>query len=57
MKKYTKPELIDTNNSRIVTVLAAKAVGMLIGAYAAKKLLGDDDTKSIQALESVIAFA
>ena len=56
MKSYTKPELTDASGERIVTVLAAKAVGMLIGALAAKKVLGDDVKESMLGIESVLAY-
>lgn len=55
MKTYTKPEIANTDNARIVTVLAAKAVGMLLGAYVAKKLLGDDIVGKLQGIEGVLA--
>lgn len=54
MKTYTKPEIANTDNARIVTVLAAKAVGMLFGAYVAKKMLGDDIVGKIQGIEGVL---
>lgn len=56
MKSYARPEVTNASTERIVTVLAAKAVGMLIGALAAKKVLGDDVSETMHGMESVLVY-
>ena len=57
MKEYTKPELTSSNNERIVTVVAASAVGMLLGLAATKKVMEiHAESRRLPGLESVLAY-
>ncbi len=57
MKEYTKPELTNASNDRIVTVVAASAVGMLLGLAATKKVMEiHADSLRLPGLESVLAY-
>lgn len=58
MKEYSKPELTDpANTDKIVTVVAASAVGMLLGLAATKKVM-EVNSVGLTApwLESVLAY-
>ena len=58
MKEYRRPELTDpANMDKIVTVLAAKAVGMLLGLAATKKVMEINALElNAPGLESVLAY-
>ena len=59
MKEYKKPELADDNSSKFVTASVAALAGVLFGAWATQKVLGNDITGSLKftpCIESVLAY-